>query len=262
MRNTMDKKTKICIWSSNIMWVITIALLFVSYVYMDFIATQRHGIEFWNVLINGNLKNFYSYCAENTICPAAYDFTFYGIFAIWNFPCWVYERISGLNSQECIWFVLYGKGLVLASYIVCIKIVNDIGTLLFPEKKDVRIGVTFGSSSLILVYSIYTGNYDILTVVFILAGIYYLIKYNMDSRTKYYILYLLLFSIATSMKYFAIWLFIPITLLKNKNVLVVFRDIACCVLITCLEKIYFMNDSILNNTNLNILSSQNAISSI
>lgn len=207
--------------NSRIQLIIKISIIFsflfsfVSYSYMDFIATQRHGIEVWNTLINGNIRNFYYVCAENTMCAAVYDFSIYFIFAIWNFPVWIYERITGIDAQTLQIFILYGKGIVFAFFFGCIyvfkKIVlfvnNQYEESIFVKKPELQLMV----SALFTVYSFYTGHYDVISLFFILLGILFLLKNKK-------IAFALMFSIAFSFKFFALWLFIPIVLTYEKKI--------------------------------------------
>ena len=99
IRNLYEKIQK-----RNFLWKLggISALLFFSlYLYSDICHTSIRGIVFWDTLFQGRLNEFYSYFypgVENSYFPsgvadASYDFLFYIIFAIWDFPLWCFEKI-------------------------------------------------------------------------------------------------------------------------------------------------------------------------
>jgi len=201
-----------------IVFNVIIVLIFMSYLYDDFYITQRHGVEFWNaIFFHGGPQKFYSYVAENTSSLAMYDITIYLFFAVWNIPCWIYELITGANSQDVVILMIYSKTLILVSYFFSIylirKIYDDIVRITGEESSlsNYDVMAYYASSILLTIYSIYTGNYDIFSLVIILAGIDALIN---DKTSKF----ILLFAIATSLKYFAIWIFVPLILIKEKRI--------------------------------------------
>ena len=96
---------------------IFVFIISLSTMYFDFFATFRNGINFWYALFEGHPLSFYSYAKaipDATVNPtvqagAAYDFTIYAFFAVWNFPAWLYERISGNYAESCFLFLAWGK---------------------------------------------------------------------------------------------------------------------------------------------------------
>ncbi len=220
-------------------WIIVIIIVvfgFFSYTYNDPIITQRHGIELWNALFSGNFFHYYQYCADNTSTLAVYDFSTYLLFGIWNLPCWIYEKASGLNAQDSAFWIFYGKGLMLATYFVCVWAFRDLSANLISLFKENESDIVdesvlfFACSVIVLMYDVYTGNYDLTETVFIILGISFLVK----DKNK---LFLLFFSIAVSMKYFAVWIFIPIILLKEKKIVKIIWDLVICFGITLIENI-------------------------
>ena len=87
---------------------ILVALVLFSQMYYDFFVTYRAGINFWYALFEGHPLSFYSYAGAiqgatpNRVMSsgAAYDFTIYAFFAIWNLPAYLYERISGSHAES------------------------------------------------------------------------------------------------------------------------------------------------------------------
>ena len=218
---------------------------FISFAYMDLLSTQRHGICFWDSLFSGNILNYYKDCElvytgnayYHVDMSAHYDMTLYFIFAIWNLPCYIYEKITGLNSQELTVFILWGKALVLAAYLLVIREIVLIRKILNPNggKEDLyKIVIAAASSALLLSYSVGTGNYDVISLIFMLSGM----RMFMCGRRKAAILH---FALAFSMKYFAVWCFLPILLLYEKKILKLCQAMIGLVSISLAEKIIFMS---------------------
>ena len=219
-------------------------LIFLSYLYDDFYITQRHGVEFWNAcFFHGGPLKFYSYVAENTISLAMYDFTIYLIFAVWNIPCWIYELITGADSQNVVILMIYAKSLILVSYYLSIyflkKLYDDIVRITGEQSflTDYDVLAYYASSVLLTIYSVYTGNYDIFSLAIIIAGIDALIN---DKIGKF----ILLFAIATSLKYFAIWIFVPLILIKEKRIHRIVLSLVACYSISFVENIVFGKNAV------------------
>ena len=226
--------------------ILTVAVTFVSFAYIDLLSTQRHGICFWDSLFSGNLLDYYKNCEliytgnayYHVDMSAHYDMTLYLIFAVWNLPCYIYEVITGANAQELTVFILWGKALVLIAYVFVIREIVLIRKILNPEggKKDAgMIAIAGASSALLLIYSVGTGNYDVISLIFMLSGT----RMFMKKRRKAAILH---FALAFSMKYFAIWCFVPILLLYEKKILKLFEAMLGLVSISLVEKIIFMSN--------------------
>ena len=113
----------------------------------------------------------------------------------------------------------------------------------------------FSVSLLLTTYSLYTGNYDILSLTFILYGIYNLL---IDKK----ILFIVLFAVAISMKYFAFWVYIPLILLYEKNIWKIGRDVFLGCSVSLIEKCIFNNDVALKASGVDSLVYSNAIAEV
>ena len=234
---SLDKKYRI---AGVIFVLLASSFAMISYLYSDIQLTQWHGIQMWNALFAGKINHVYEYyAAEGTI--AAYDFTVYLIFAIWNFPCWVFEKISGTNAQDFALFLLWGKMMIFAFVAATTYLMGKIYSCLQPDtdRNDVICVCLYYASSLLLTaYSLYTGNYDVIELLFILMGVHALLK------GKFW-LFVLFFSIAVSGKGFALWIYIPILLVRQKNVWRILISILAGMGITVIERLIFGNNEVL-----------------
>ncbi len=198
-----------------IIWGLFVIVCFVSYQYGDILHTGGSSIAY----LNGHFADFYEYNKDlmggNNYMP-----TTYVLFAIWNIPV----RLLGLITEPSMsvgavvrmWykfgtFLLFlGTGYVI--YKICIE-------KLVPQNKAVLAAFLFVSNPIAIYSELIFGQYDILTTFFICLGFYYYVK---EEQKKF----VLSFAVAITCKYFAILIFIPLLLLKEKNVWKMIRDIA------------------------------------
>ncbi|MBR1439615.1 MAG: hypothetical protein IJ589_00170 [Lachnospiraceae bacterium] len=245
--------------------IFSIVVFFVlfSHVYSDFLATQRHGITFWTALFDGHPLRFYEYCmpggpgyhygggvVSQGEASCAYDFTFYLFFAIWNFPLWLIEQFFHINTQAYIPFIVWGKLMMLAALLGCGSLFVRCYHLLMEEKAhpdesqqsslwldDSGLYLMLISSLFFTAYSLTSANYDILNTFFMLLGLYLFMK---NRRWGF----IAAFAVSASLKYFGILLFVPLLLLKEKNVLKILRDTVLMLSLSVLEKIIFTTSSV------------------
>lgn len=180
----------------------------------DIVFTTHHGINFWN---SGFLK-FYAYNNENTPWGAAYLMPIYLVFAVWDFPIWLVEKITGsviaTGASPIPW--LWAKLLPVIFLLLCAKVIYKICLELGTSKTNALQAVfLFFSSASVLVPSVVIAQYDCISLFFILLAVLYYLR---DDEKKF----LLFFSVAVSMKYFALIVFIPLILIREKNLIRIF----------------------------------------
>lgn len=244
-----------------ILFIFTI-ILFLSYTYDDMVTTQRHSILVWDALSKGQLTNFYQFCYDNKFGGANYDMTIYFIFAIWNLPCWIFERLTGQNAQNYELWITYGKGIVFFAYLWSVKLfaliynkICDRSPLDDRPKLSVKSAtIYYASSTLLLCYSVLSGNYDIISLVLILFGI----NAFLDDKK---ITFLIIFSVATSLKFFAALVFVPLLLLNEKRITRIIPGILSCFVISVLEDMIFHKSSVLASTNNTWFMAESGVSS-
>lgn len=205
-----------------ILWIIT-AITFVfllcSHTYNDILITAKQGYNFWNLLFEGRPFDFYKesiMVSGNEMFPdkqgAAYLFPLYFIFAVWNLPTWLIEKISGCSLYNTIpsmiWMKLMLAVFAVFSTIIVYRIVSRI-----PSKKEYAYlaAFLFASSAILLYSTALIGQYDIITTTFILIGIDGWVTKNKKK-------FLIAFSISLLFKYFALLYFLPLLLISEKKI--------------------------------------------
>ena len=232
--------------------VAVMLIVLCSHAYSDFYATWRHGITFWTALFDGHPLQFYEYCKiggpgnawGNSLyfgnAKCAYDFTIYGVFAIWNLPIWLIEKIFHVNAQEVLPCIIWAKLLMAVALLISAKYMLRICEQLYGGAVSrQRALLVYLSSVLFYIYTIATGNYDILGLAVMLWGI----SCYFEGHNKRFIL---AFALAFSMKFFGILIFIPLVLLREKRVLIIIRNVLLCLSVSVIEKILFTTGKVDN----------------
>lgn len=220
---------------------IFILLILFSELYFDFFATYRAAIDFWYALFEGHPLSFYSYArfipgaTLNRVIAdgASYDFTIYAFFAIWNFPAWLYEKISGNYAESCFLCLAWAKLMLPIFVIMTVRGMKKILEFITGNNRDSATMVYVYFFSGILIVSVYLiGQYDIICVLFSVYGLYYFLK--KDYRRFY-----LFFGVALTCKNFAMFVFICLILLHEKRFLYIIRNLIGGCYLIIIEKLLF-----------------------
>lgn len=220
---------------------IFVLLILFSEMYYDFFATFRHGINFWYALFEGHPLSFYSYARaiegatpnRVILCGAAYDFTIYAFFAVWNFPAFLYERISGNYAESCFIFLVWGKLMLPVIAVVTAGGMKKILEFITGENEDTAAMIyAYSFSGILIMAAYFIGQYDIIGVMFAVYGVYYFLK---KDYKKFY----LFFGAAVSCKYFAFFLFICLVLFHEKRILYIIRNAVIGCYLVIIEKLLF-----------------------
>lgn len=236
MKNGPSKKD----W---LMGVIPLFLLFCCYLYCDMAETTTRGIAFWECIFNDTHDTIYNYVYEpvpNTILPnginsAAYDFLFYIFFAIWDFPLWIFEKITGVSFLNFWITKVYAKSIIIVFLFLSSLVLKKIVTKIADDTLGKWAQFFYIISATVAHVIVVIGNYDIIGVTFILLGTYYYLC-NEDNK------FIASFAIAATCKMFALFVFIPLLLLrykKIKDILIrAFLSISLIIIPKCMFVIY------------------------
>lgn len=217
---------------------------FVTMMYGDTRAFVHYGVNFWrSITEGGGLHNFYEYSnemlayyRENGIGGAyevIYDFPVYIVLGIWGLPLWIVCSKLGIEETSNMWTMLYAK----SEYIVALIIV---AYLIYKICKNISVdnimakwtSFLFLSSELVFVQIGIAGQLDVLGMPFTLLAIYFFQKKN---KWKF----LIFFSIAVGFKQFPLFIFLPLVMLIEKNVLKIIADTVIVFAVTVLTGLPF-----------------------
>lgn len=193
---------------------IPVAILFLfaicTELYGDIIITTNDGIRLWNT----GLKWF--------SIGVGYPFPIYIFFAIWNFPLWIIDKLSVFNlsatTNPIPW--IWAKGICLCFVLIDGKLIYNLckKALKLDEEKSLTAMLIFLTSLTTIVPAMVIAQYECIPLCFNLLGI---TAYLKDDKKKFYIY----FSIAIVLKFFALIIFIPLLLIKEKNIIKIFINL-------------------------------------
>lgn len=227
----------------KIEWILVIlvgVMLSAFYLYPDMTFTSSCGVKFWNCIVNGTFPNFYSegyWGATGSILEfsmgGSYDFALYLIFALYDFPLWIWEKITGFSFMQFVLTREYIKGIVWIFSGISAYLIYKIAQVCDVKKEEAKWAAFLFLSSAVFFYTeVVIGGYDTISVAFTLLGIY---GYLTDNNKCF----VASFSMAIAMKMFAVWLFIPLVLVKEKRIwrILLYGLEGLCVI--AIPKIYF-----------------------
>lgn len=202
------------------MWialVIALGCSFILFWYTDIGDTLDNGVLLAESVVNGEFFDYYEYAAVNsspyTGYSANYNILLYAIFAIWNLPTVVLHIFCDFDYMSSRLACAWCKLIIILALVGIFFVVKKIAKKLGGSDEDCKIAGFLSVSSLcVMVPALIASQYDCISLLFMLLGI----MFFADGKDK---LFLLMFAIAVPLKLFAVFIFIPIILLRHKNVL-------------------------------------------
>ncbi|WP_144720499.1 YfhO family protein [Agrococcus jejuensis] len=188
---------------------------FVTFLYADVRATFDHSLNLLDAIFAGRVQDFYQIAIDQTLSghPAVYDVPVYLVFAIWNLPTWIIVQLTGLDYMESVPALLWAKAMMVFFLAVAAKAVVDIArTAGLTRQRSRWVGFFLVSSMAAFVPVLVVVQYDVISVAFMLLGIHA----YMRGRTRSFLLW---FLAANTLKLFAVFVFIPLILLREKRVI-------------------------------------------
>ncbi|MDE7432323.1 MAG: hypothetical protein K2N34_10485 [Lachnospiraceae bacterium] len=230
-----QKKGDIPVWVWMVFAIIPVCF-YCIYLYDDIVITTEDGIAFWYALLDqGSLNKYYvtPYPFRDGGYPL-YDFFIYIIFAIWDLPLYIYEKISKISFGQNYFLILYAKSIVIFFLVIGVKELKKIVYHITNDEKKAYLSCfTYFFSVTTLQAVVIISGYDVISLFFTLCGIFA----YLNKQDKKFIIY---FSCAIGCKMFALWVFIPLVLLRYKKVWKVILAFLCGIGIMVIPKLYFL----------------------
>ena len=218
-------KEKVCI---ILPWICVgiIGLVFIFlFSYTDQINTVRQSIEFTNEILKGNFTGGYQAVIDlvgtegNWDIPAAYEPFTYIIVGIFSFPIvllyhfgFIDLPLMTFNRFGQGWFALYVKMQQLLLIAGTALTIYNICKVWGKDKDESKNGVLyFVSGTSFLYYALAIGQMEIYVVFFSMLGILYWLK--KDNKK-----FILCFALAIPIKMFALMIFFPLILIREKRI--------------------------------------------
>lgn len=222
-------------------------VLFLSFLYGDLVITYTHSLNFLDCLFKGDVLNFYEYTLDRFYLgyPADYYILIYVIFGIWNLPIWILSRLFGFD-QYSVLALLWAKAILIPFIVGIFYTIREMLKLL-DEKNREPIYFLMASSVLFVLPVFFMGQYDIISLFFVMCGILQCIK---EDGISWKVVFF--FSLAIPIKLLAIFPVLIIILLKEKKIIELVKKIAGIMLATlfCILP-YIRNDAFYEATQYN-----------
>lgn len=206
-------------WWDYLIFGIVAFICFFSFQHGDILHTAGSSFGY----LNGHFFDFYDYNAEQWGFYDSYMPSSYMMFALWNIPLKLFGIVQhpsmNVSTVAVMWYKLFPTVLYMVSGYLIYKICMEIG---MGTKKSKLCTYAFYTTPIAFFSQFIFGQYDIFTLFFMLLGIYFYFKERNG-------LFVLFFSFSIPFKYFSLLIFLPLVLLKEKNVWKVLRS---CVLVT------------------------------
>lgn len=215
-----------------ILWGILAVACFFVFNQGDILITAAGSFGY----LNGHILDFYNYNAD-TIGTAAYLPSTYIVYAIWNIPIRLFSIVTEPTFDVPIYVMFWYKLLPVAVYFLSGYLIFKICKLNQLDDKKSKIAMFIFLSCPMAFYSQFMfGQYDIFTVFFMLLGYYYYLK----NDNKKFVLY---FGLAVTFKYFALLFFVPLLLLKQKNIFKIIVNLIGVLMFAALETLIYIPTS-------------------
>lgn len=207
-------------------WIMLGAILLYCYLtmcYRDIVATMYDAYHMWDFIFSADI--FY---LKDWLSSTAYGFSFFVVFGVGMFPVWLISKIlplqllakfvtlnTAVGRQNIVatmgallWIKLYLVGFVM---LACREIKIIAGLVGIDKKRQNWLAFFYLSSLCVVLPVFQIAQYDIIHSFFALLGVRYFLQ---DNQKGFYIA----FAIAIPMKFFALFLFLPLVLIRYKNV--------------------------------------------
>ena len=194
--------------------------LFVTSLFPDIVITHTHSLNFLDCFFSGNFLEFYQYTLERQYYgfPADYYVMIYIIFGIWNLPIWILTKLCSIDPYS-IGVLLWARTIVVVFIVGILWIIYKIFEIL-KEEQDEHVYFMICSSVLCIFPSFVMGQYDVVSLFFIMLGILQCLKEDKISWKA-----LIIFAIAIPIKTLAIFPVILIILHQEKKILGIIKNI-------------------------------------
>lgn len=185
---------------------------FLVFYYGDLGSTLENAVLLADAIKEGQLLHYYDYTIDHVTSywAANYDLPIYIIFAVWNIPIIIARAAFGLSISSG-WALLWCKGIVVFFTFGITILLFRTARLLEVSKEGSLFACLLFLSGLNVVAPVFIlGQYDCISLFFMLLGLYYYLR----KKKAFY----LCFMIAVPLKMFALFLVLPLILLREKRI--------------------------------------------
>ncbi len=225
-----------------VLFFIAFFIAYFIFMYLDITNTIDNSVLFTKAIFSGNFFNFYDFTIDNasTNYPANYEILAYVPFAIWNLPLAIGNMAFGFDYMHSTIALLWAKGIIVVFAVITLFYIYKILRLCSVSKDFSMLACFVFATSIFFFWPTFLiVQIDLPALLLMLIGTYYFLKDNNK-------LFILFFAIAIPFKMFAIFLFIPLLLLKEKRIIFIAIKTIFVMVPQLLCKIMFMGSEAYN----------------
>lgn len=221
---------------------IAFIIAYFIFMYIDITNTIDNSVLLTKAVFSGNFFDFYDYSIKNasTNFPANYEILAYIPFAVWNLPLAVGNMAFGFDYMHSTFALLWAKGIIVVFAVFTLYFIYKILRLCKISMEFSLLACYVFSTSIMFFWpSFLIVQIDLPALLLMLIGIYFYLKGNNK-------LFTLFFALSIPFKMFAIFLFIPLLLLKEKRIIHIAIKTVCVMIPQLLCKILFIGSEAYN----------------
>ena len=218
------EKPAVSLWEYVLFGVLA-AACWLAFDHPDILETARHAYILIRSTLDGDFFNFF----ENTLARTYGEYTFvnaahynilmYVIYAVWELPLFLAERIGGFafcDETLALWCKAIGCGAYFGCGLLMKKLAMQLGA---GEGVARRMPLAFWLDPVAFFTTLAMGQYDSLCLLFLLWAL----TYYFEDRP---VPFCLLMGVGIVFKFFPLFLLIPLLLLAEKRFWYLVRDAA------------------------------------
>jgi hypothetical protein len=213
-------------------WVLYIVIIFACFLLFNQ-GDLNHTVRSSYAFLNGHIDDFYDYnkvaMGGNNYLPLIYI-----IFAVWFYPFHLAHLTSFMN-KEFLYLspleILWAKMLLALIFFACSRLVFMCSEVVGGDDANYykRLYIT----SPLAIFSVFIfSQYDVIGSFFTLSAFYLYLKRKFGWSS-------IIFSLAISCKYFALFIFIPLIFYTEKNILNISKYFLLGILIVALQFLFY-----------------------
>ena len=158
----------------------------------------------------------------------------------WCLPVNFWYHFFGMEQVANAWSVLWYKMSVIPFFVLILREMSVLSKRVGIEKEDKNwMLLIFSTTILVSLPTFHIAQTDAIYIFFLLRGL----RFYLEDDYKRFLVYMML---AINCKYIALFVFIPLVLLREKRILRILRDCVIGVILTPIQMIWYKIVNMLN----------------
>jgi len=221
----------------SVLSLFALALGFFVFIYSDITDTLDNAVMLAECAVKGEIGSFYRYAAENaassTVYVANYDLPVYLIFVLWNLPTVLFHLFTGFDYTVSVPALLWCKLMLPVFLFLTLRVLKTLSGKLSGDSWEAVFLML--SSLAVFVPLMVASQYDIIELYLILLGM----NAWADGKNGRFLLF---FALAVPVKIFALFVFIPLLLIRFKNIVKILGMLLLCMIPSLLVTLPFASE--------------------